>query len=134
MKQIAIGVVLAIAAFLTGCASPGVFSGSAYLDSIEIAKTDVSALPDGRYAAAASVAVPLGSVAAYPRAEVEVTIAGGAYTAIELRSPGGLSRDPKFLDLEARMIAAQSPAVDGVSGASFTSKALQLAVVKAVSE
>ena len=59
---------------------------------------------------------------------------GGRYGAIAVRSPKSASQDAKFAELADRMIAAQSPAVDGVSGASFTSKAVQLAVVEAVTK
>ena len=134
MNRIAIAAAMGIAAFLSGCASPGVLSGSEYLASIAVASPDVSSLPDGLYRGSAKVAVPLGSIAAFPHAEVEVTVSGGRYSAITVSSPKSVGQDADFVGFANRMIAAQSPAVDGVSGASFTSKAVQLAVVKAVTK
>lgn len=134
MKRIAIAAAIGIAAFLAGCASPGVLSGSEYLAAIAVARADVSSLPDGIYKGSSKVAIPLGSIAAYPRAEVEVTVSGGRYSAITVSSPKSIGQNAEFVDFANRMIAAQSPAVDGVSGASFTSKAVQLAVVKAVTK
>jgi uncharacterized protein with FMN-binding domain len=136
MKSVksAVAASIVAAVFLSGCAAPGVFSGPAYLDAIPVASPVVSTLPDGTYAGSARVAVPMGSIAAYPYANVEVTLSGGRYSSIALTSPERLGQDQRFVDFENRMIAAQSPAVDGVSGASFTSKALQLAVAAAVTQ
>jgi uncharacterized protein with FMN-binding domain len=123
---------LALCALLTGCPAPSVFSKATYLEAIGIGSPDVSALADGRYEGAAKVAVPLGSVAAYPFAEVEVRISGGKYSELRMIRPESLAKDPGFAKLADRIIAAQSPDVDLVVGCSFTSRAYQLAVVEAV--
>jgi uncharacterized protein with FMN-binding domain len=123
---------MALCASLSGCASPAIFSATTYLGSMEIRSPDVSALADGQYRGSARVAVPLGSIVAYPDAEVEVTMGGGQYMTLKMLRPAALSEDPEFDKLADRIIVAQSPDVEGVSGASFTSLAFRLAVVEAV--
>jgi uncharacterized protein with FMN-binding domain len=128
----ALGAVLGLAALLTGCPTAGIIGASDYLSGIDVAAPDISSLPDGVYSAKASVAVPMGSVAAFPWAEAEVRIAGHLYSAVKLTAPSSLVDDPKYLALAARVVAKQGTDVDVVSGATFTSTAFLKAVAKAV--
>jgi uncharacterized protein with FMN-binding domain len=129
---LALAAACCLAALFTSCPAPGIVGGSAYLAAIDTVAPEVSALPDGVYSAKASVAVPMGSIAAFPWAEAEVTISGGRYAAAKLTAPPSLVEDEKYIALAARIVAAQSTEVDVVSGATFTSKAFLKAVAEAV--
>jgi uncharacterized protein with FMN-binding domain len=119
-------------AILVSCPGPSAIPADAYLDSLEIATPSLAGLPDGSYRGAARVAVPQGAIAAYPYAEVRVDVAGGLMTGIDMIEPAALCGDSGMAALRRRIVAANSVDVDGVSGASFTSAALRLAVAKAV--
>ena len=135
-KMRALGImatVLGIAVCLSGCPAAGIIPESTYRSSVDTTAPSISSLPDGVYTGEGRVAVPLGSFAAMPYAEAEVTIVNHAYVAVTMTAPkkfpGGLGR---FDDLAARVIAAQGTNVDVVSGATFTSKAFLKAIDKAV--
>ena len=135
-KMRALGImatVLGFAACLSGCPAAGIIPESSYRTGVDTTAPSISSLPDGIYTGEARVAVPLGSFAAMPYAEAEVTIVNHAYVAVTMTAPkkfpGGLGR---FDDLAARVIAAQGTDVDVVSGATFTSKAFLKAIAKAV--
>jgi uncharacterized protein with FMN-binding domain len=116
---------------LAGCPGPGVIPASDYTDSIEIPMPSLAGLLDGTYKGSARVAVPQGSFAAFPFAEVEARVAGGRIAELRLLGPSALSQDPDFAAMRARIVAASDIDVDGVSGATFTSAALRLAVAEA---
>jgi uncharacterized protein with FMN-binding domain len=126
---------LGLSVLLLDCPAAGILPRSAYLAGVDTSAPSISSLPDGTYTARATVDVPLGSFAAEPYAEAEVTIANHRYAAIRMTEPksfpGGVAR---FDDLAARVVAAQSTEVDVVSGATFTSEAFLEAVAKAVAK
>ena len=129
-----LGAAFCLSALLTACPTAGIIAGSNHLSGLVIPDPDISALPDGIYRAKASVAVPLGSVAAFPWAQAEVEIAGGAYASVRMTAPSSLVDDPKFLELAANIVAKNKIGVDTVSGATFSSKAFLKAVAKAVTQ
>jgi uncharacterized protein with FMN-binding domain len=122
---------IALVLGLAGCPAPGAFPPSAYLESLSVPATDFSALPDGSYSGSKRIAVPEGGVAAFPYAELEFTISGGRIEGLRLNAPQVMAQNPEFPAFALRIEAAQSLGVDGVSGCSYTSAAMSLAIAGA---
>jgi NosR/NirI family transcriptional regulator, nitrous oxide reductase regulator len=137
MRIIHAAAALACAAALTGCPAAGFVPAESYLSDVDVSMPPIAGLPDGTYAARASVALPAGAVAMLPWAEAEVAVAGGAIETVRMtaptRYPEIMARPQDFEALAARVVAAQSTDVDIVSGATFTSTAFLKAIAKAVS-
>ncbi len=93
------------------------------LADISIADVDLSAIPDGTYS---------GSYSAFPvAAEVEVTVRGGAITAVDLtKHDNGKGKDAEAIP--SMVVGAQSLHVDMVTGATYSSKVILLAIEDAL--
>ena len=92
------------------------------------AQTEEEGLKDGTYVATGSGYG--GDV------EVTLTVSGGKMTGIEITGGNetGLVQKRMLPVLEERILEAQSPVVDSVSGATFTSFAVKKAVAEAAKE
>jgi uncharacterized protein with FMN-binding domain len=106
---------------------------TAYLDSIPVNEVDFSVIENGLYPGEYTVALPAGAMAAYKSVSVTVTIDSGRAQAIIIESPDSIAESEDFKDLTLRVVKEQSLMVDGVSGATITSKAFFKAVENAVS-
>jgi len=126
---------LAITAGLSGCAAWTKEGRRAYLETIPVATPQLSTIGDGTYSGAYKLKLPPGGMAANSAVSVDVTVSRGAITAIVIRSPEGLAKG-KFYDGLVNgpkgVIANQSLALDAVTGASYTEKAVMKAVEAAL--
>lgn len=93
------------------------------LSDIPIEDVDLSAVPDGTYK---------GSYNAFPIAvEVEVTVQGHKITAIDLiKHSNGQGKAAEAIP--GMVVRAQSPRVDAISGATYSSKVILLAIEDAL--
>ena len=122
---------LALAALATlpvGCGVPSALDASAYLETVSVNDANLAALPDGIYEGEYALAIPPGNIAVYRRVSARVAVSAGAYEGIAIVSPAALADDPRFLGMIDRIVAANSLHVDGVSGATFSSRSLLKAV------
>ena len=120
------------AALLAGCSGMVVMDPAAWTDAIPASLAALPTKPDGVYRGSYTIALPAGSFAAFRHVEVEVSVASGAITAIELVEPEVMRSAEFFKVLPARIVAVQSLDVDAVSGVTFTSKAFVKAVQDAL--
>ncbi len=93
------------------------------IQAVTIADVDLSAIPDGVF---------IGKHSAFPvSAEVEVTVSNHQITAIKLlKHINGKGRDAEVIP--QRVVDAQSLTVDTVSGATYSSKVILLAILNAL--
>jgi len=122
------------ALILAGCSGMLVMSPEAWTDAIPASLAALAGKPDGEYRGSYTIALPAGAFAAFRHVEVDVSVASGSITAIELVEPQVMQSAEFFRELPARIIAAQSLDVDVVSGVTFTSKALIKAVQDALED
>jgi fumarate reductase flavoprotein subunit len=131
----ALGTILAVAlstAILAGCTGMVVISPEAWTGGIPASLATLPGKPDGEYRGSYTIALPAGSFAAFRHVAVDVCVASGSITTIELVEPEILRSAEFFHELPARIVAGQSLDVDAVSGVTFTSKALMKAVQNAL--
>ena len=127
----------AVLLLLAGCGGLPASQTKAYLDSIPLG--DLSALAaakgNGTYSGTYTLAMPPGAMAMYRTVSVDVTVAGGVVTAITLTTPSQLDTADFAQTIIPQVIGPpQTLEVDGVSGASFSSKAFEKAVENALSK
>lgn len=134
MKKIACCVLSALLAllFAAGCSGLGEAERTAYLDSIPATLPDLSVRSDGDYMGSYKIEVPPGDAAAFPMVSVLVTLRGSRITEITISKPKALAGEEDFTAYKTRIIEAQSLDVDGVSGASYSSKAMAKAIEAAL--
>lgn len=134
MKKIACCVLSALLAllFAAGCSGLGEAERTAYLDSIPATLPDLSVRSDGDYMGSYKIEVPPGDAAAFPMVSVLVTLRGSRITEITISKPKALANEEDFTAYKTRIIEAQSLDVDGVSGASYSSKAMAKAIEAAL--
>ncbi|HOX30854.1 MAG TPA: FMN-binding protein [Spirochaetales bacterium] len=119
------------AALVSGCVGPAAVSIGDYAESIPISSP--SGYADGVHRGSYELALPPGALAMTRSWTVEVTVAGGMITGIEAIEPRKFGEDGDFVPrLAARIVAAGSPAVDAISGATFSSVAFMKAVEDAL--
>lgn len=99
--------------------------------SVDLHDVDLSTVADGTYEATYTIHPPV--MAANKTISVRVTVAGKAYTAIEIVSHPRLSGDKSFTDLIGKITSTGHLSMDAISGATVTSTALLKAVQLAVS-
>jgi uncharacterized protein with FMN-binding domain len=124
-------------AALAGCAGWSAEGRAAYLDGITVTTPDLASKADGTHNGSYTLKLPPGGMAAFRSITVDVTIGGGAITAIAIITPKGLATGDFYNAIVAGpqgVIAKQSLSVDGVSGASYSSKAFLKAVESALSK
>lgn len=125
-------VVALSAALLAGCSGMVVLAPAAWTAAIPASLAALPAKPDGIYRGSYTIALPSGAFAAFRHVAVDVSVASGVITAIELVEPEVMRSAEFFRELPARIVAAQSLDVDAVSGVTFTSKAFVKAVQNAL--
>lgn len=111
--------------FLASCA----VDKAALAARIDLRDVDLSTVADGTYEATYTISPPV--MAANKTVRVKVTIAGGAYQAIEIVEPAALGQKT-FTALVARIRESGHLSMDAVSGATITSAAVLKAVQIAV--
>lgn len=89
-------------------------------DKIIIAPLDLAGVADGTYEGSAAIM--------HVKPQVSVTVAGGRITSVSYAPPVG----PGLVGMADRIVAAQSLDVDGISGATITTKAVKAAISNAV--
>ncbi|HAE22790.1 MAG TPA: hypothetical protein DCG47_10770 [Spirochaetaceae bacterium] len=122
------------AIILAGCSGMLVMSPEAWTNAIPASLAALAGKPDGEYRGSYTIALPAGAFAAFRHVEVDVRVASGSITAIELVEPEVMRSAEFFRELPSRIIAEQSLDVDAVSGVTFTSKALIKAVQDALED
>ncbi len=120
------------AVILAGCSGMVVMSPEAWTDAIPASLAALPGKPDGEYRGSYTITVPAGAFAAFRHVAVDVSVASGSITAIELVEPEIMQSAEFFRELPARIVAAQNLDVDAVSGVTYTSKALIKAVQDAL--
>ncbi len=126
-------VALALSAvILAGCSGMVVMTPEAWTDAIPASLAALPGKPDGEYRGSYTIALPAGAFAAFRHVAVDVSVASGSITAIELVEPEIMQSAEFFRVLPARIVATQSLDVDAVSGVTYTSKALIKAVQDAL--
>lgn len=119
-------------ALLAGCAVTSPVSEERYLQAIAVNEVDLTMLPAGDYTGQYTIVVPPGHYAAFRSFTVQVTVAGGSYGAISIVKPAAMAANGDFAALIGRIQAKNSLLVDGVSGATYSSRAMLKAVEAAV--
>ena len=122
------------AAILASCSGLVVMTPAAWTDAIPASLAALAGMPDGVYRGSYTIALPAGAFAAFRHVAVDVSVASGSITAIELVEPEIMQSAEFFRELPARIVATQSLDVDAVSGVTFTSKALIKAVQDALED
>jgi len=115
-----------------GCTVPSAVSSASYLENSRTNDVSLAAVPDGTYSGDYTFVLPPGSYAMYRHFVVAVTVTGAAYSAITISEPAALAGSADFLGLIDRIKSNNSLLVDGVSGATFSSRSMLKAVEKAV--
>ena len=128
MKTFGWVAVAVVAVVFSGCAGLSPSQVDAFLAEIPAEMPELNEVADGSYEGVYRVDPPRGETAFLKRVSVRVTVAAADVTAIEITSPRALAGDPDFIDYAARVAAEDSLAVDGVSGATYSSKAFAKAV------
>lgn len=133
MRPATVHVVATLSAvFLAACSGMVVMAPESWTDAIPASLAALPGKPDGSYRGSYTIALPAGAYAAFRHVEVDVSVASGSITAIELVEPKVMRSAEFFRELPARIVAAQSLDVDAVSGVTFTSKAFMKAVQDAL--
>lgn len=124
--KIAIVAILTLACLMFGsCISLGIPPRNN-----EVEQRDISLVPDGTYIGVGRVTPPFGTAAVFRTITAKVTVFGGKLAAIEVVKPKAAAEP--IADMTVRMIAANSAAVDVITGATWSSKALAKAVDNAL--
>ena len=131
MKRSIIRVAVAAATVvlvLAGCAGLSPAEVDAFLAGIPAEIPNLAEVADGTYAGDYRIDPPPGETAFLKHVAVAVTVSDHHVEAIEITDPRALRDEPDFADYAARVVAAESLDVDGVSGATYSSKAFAKAV------
>lgn len=121
---------------LAGCGGLPAAETRAYLDSIPLGDlpTLAAARGAGTWTGTYTIALPPGAMAAYRTVGVSVVVSGVTVSSVSLTSPQELNTADFAQVMAQQVTGAQSLAVDGVSGSSFSSKAFVKAVENALSK
>ncbi len=111
---------------LAGC------NDSKFLKTIPAPEPDLASKADGVYYGRYRIALPLGQFVGTRSAAVDVTIKDHRIAAIEAKSYDGTRKAAGVDAYVARVIDTQSISVDGLSGASYSMKSVQMAIVAAL--
>ncbi|HVP17433.1 MAG TPA: FMN-binding protein [Spirochaetia bacterium] len=117
---------------IAGCTAISVFSKADFLKNVPVNNVDLTTVPDGTYEGQYTLVLPPGEYAVNRSFDVLVTTFGHAYTAVSIKEPSSLAANSDFVALENRIVSADSLLVDGVSGATYSSRAMLKAVEAAV--
>jgi uncharacterized protein with FMN-binding domain len=93
---------------------------------------DLTHVADGTYEGDYRIDPPRGETAFLKHVAVSVVVSDHQIEAIEITEPGALRDEADFADYAARVVEAESLDVDGVSGATYSSKAFAKAVETAL--
>lgn len=126
--------IIALAALLARCSVTSPLSVERYLDIIVVTDVDPTTLPDGCYPGQYTIVVPPGHYAAFRSFSVPVSVRGGAYDAISILRPAAMAANSGFTALIGRIESTNSLLVDGVRGATYSSRAMLKAVEAAVTQ
>lgn len=117
---------------ILGCAGISDVGIAEYLDGIPVEMPDLSLMADDEYTGEYTITLPPGAVALLKHVSVSVTVSDCRLTSIRIAEPKALNDEQDFIDYGNRIIEEQSFDVDGVSGASFTSKSYVKAIENAL--
>ena len=122
----------ALAVAMVACTAISAFSRADFLKNVPVTNVDLTAVPDGQYEGLYTLVLPPGEYAVNRSFDVLVTTAGHRYSTIAIKEPASLAGNSDFVAFEDRIVAADSLLVDGVSGATYSSRAMLKAVEAAV--
>lgn len=131
-RVVVYGLLVGVALVLAGCAGLSPAEVDAFLSSIPAEIPDLQNITDGAYEGAYRIKPPRGETAFLKHVAVRVSVANHDVTAIAITEPGALAGDPDFEDYARRVAETDSLDVDGVSGATYSSKAFAKAVENAL--
>jgi uncharacterized protein with FMN-binding domain len=124
---------LVLGLILAGCAVVSAIDPGSYLNNAVVKDVSLASVIDGAYAGEYTLALPPGQYAINRHFSVRVTITGHAYAGVTIVEPSALASDSGFLGLIGRITTQNSLLVDGVSGATYSTRAMLKAVEAAVS-
>ncbi len=134
---------VALCLSMTACSVLSAVSPQAYLDNLSVRSVNLAAVAPGTYTGDYTLALPPGMYAKNRHFNVTVTITGAQVVTVTKNEPTSLSAvgasatDELNANLDAmigRIEAAKAIPVDDVSGATYSSRAFQKAVEKAVTQ
>lgn len=132
-RRAASGLVLAgLCLAAAACSVVSAISPQAYMDNVSVKSINLSALPVGTYSGDYTLALPPDVYAVNRHFNVTVAIVSAASVAVTLNDPTSLASNTDFQAMIGRITASKAIPVDGVSGATYSSRALLKAVEKAV--
>jgi FMN-binding domain. len=132
---------LGICCGIAGCPSPGALNLQGYMSGLGITSVNLGTLSPGSYTGDYVLALPPGTIAMNRHFNVTVTIGSEGEVGVKINKPSPfLAPGPqaqkkmsdKFQALIGRITDAKAVPVDVVSGATYSSIALLMAVEKAV--
>ncbi len=128
---------------LAGCGVVSAMSPQAYLDNLAVKSVNLAAVAPGTYKGDYTLVLPPGVLAKNRHFKVTVVVGPGPAVTVTREEPAHLSAigasatddlNGKFDEMTARIETAGAIPVDGVSGATYSSRAFQKAVENAVQE
>jgi len=122
------GLCLAVAA----CGAVSAISPQAYLDNLSVKSVNLAAVTPNTYTGDYTLALPPDVYAVNRHFNVTVAIASAASIAVTINEPASLASNSDFKAMISRITTAKAIPVDGVSGATYSSKAFLKAIEKAV--
>lgn len=117
---------------LAGCTAVSAIDPSIFLKNIIVKDVSLASLPDNTYEGQYTIAMPPGQYAMNRHFDMLVQVKSGAYYALTIKDPSTLDSDADFVAFKDRIISGQTLQVDGVSGATYSSKAMLKAIEAAV--
>lgn len=99
-----------------------------YLSAVPAQLPDLSTVADGTYSGAYRIRPPSGEIAFLQNVAVVVDVFRHSLSCVSVESPAALVDDPEFAAYAQRIVSAGSLDVDGVTGATYSSKAFAKAI------
>jgi len=122
------GLCLAVAA----CSVVSAISPQTYMDNVSVKSVNLSALPVGTYTGDYTLALPPDVYAVNRHFNVTVAVVSALSVAVTINEPSSLASNSDFQAMIGRITTTRAIPVDGVSGATYSSRAFLKAIEKAV--
>ena len=123
---------LGLGLLMAGCGAVSAISPSTYMDNMSVQNANLSTATIGNYTGDYTLVLPPGVYAMNRHFKVQVGVTAGPVLAITIVEPSSLATNTDFLALIGRIESTNSLNVDGVSGATYSTRALLKAVDVAV--
>ena len=118
---------------LVGCVGIQTMGPADFVDTLATNLPSLVGKPDGTYRGSSTIVLPAGAFAVFRSFTVDVHVASGRMTAIDLVQPEVMRTAEFFLVLPQQIVDRQSLDVDVVAGVTFSSQSFKKAVEHALS-